>query len=157
MSPSHSKPSARARSSGRKKDTTAEHWLTRTLLAYLWSLGVALLLLLIASLLAYFTPDPAACVLPLGLCAAALTALISGGVAIRIHRQSPLTVALCNAALLSFTMLLLSFGFRANATGYAPWLSALLHAGFFLCSVAGAYLLRPRKSSTKKRRRKKRT
>lgn len=104
------------------------------------TLLTAAALLLAASLLAYFLPDPAAYVTPLALTAAALTALIGGFCAARIHGRSALLCGLCNGMLFMGGMILVSLLLRRHAMGYGALESCLLHVGFLLCSVLGGFL-----------------
>ena len=119
----------------------------------LCSLAIAMALLLVAALIAYFLEDPKIAILPLGLLCSALTAFLGGFLAIRIHRQGALICGFCNGALLSLLMLLASLFFRTEASGYSALLSALLHVGFLLLSVGGAFAGLPRQGHKQKRRR----
>lgn len=110
------------------------------------TLGIGILLTLIASLIAYFSPDPNALIRPLGICAAALTALFGGFAAVRIHGHEALLCGILNGSVFMGLMILVSLFFKAEASGYAAWLSCLLHAGFVLLSIAGAYLGLKRKT-----------
>ena len=106
----------------------------------LLSAAVTLTLALIASLAAYFSPDPDSLTRPLGIACAALTAFFGGVIAVRIHGHSALLCGLCNGSALMLFMILASLFFRPYASAYAAWLSCLLHVGFLLLSVAGAFL-----------------
>lgn len=118
----------------------------------LCSLSIALVLLFISSLGIYFLEDPVRLIPLSGISISALTAFFGGVFAIRIHRRSALVCGFCNGAALSALMLLLSPLLRAEASGYSALLSCLLHAGFLLLSVAGAFAGRPRQSRKVKRR-----
>ena len=109
----------------------------------------ALLFTLGSALIAYFTPDPAALVRPLGLVASALTACIGGFAAVRIHRHAALLCGLFNGSLATALMMLLSLFFTAHASGYSAGISALIHAAFILFSVAGAFLGLPKAEKRK--------
>lgn len=107
---------------------------------------------LAGALCAYFYPDPDRLIMPLSLCASALTALCGGFVTVKIHGHSALLCGLLNGTLFTVLMLAASLFFRTHASGYSAGISCLLHTGFLLCSVAGAYLgLKKRKKKTKKR------
>ena len=111
--------------------------------------GVGGLLIVTASLIACFDADPQRLTAPLGLAASALTALAGGWITVRIHKRSALLCGLCNAALLSALMLLLSLLMIDRASGYPGWLSCLLHLGFALLSVLGAFLGLPSKKASR--------
>jgi len=100
--------------------------------------GIALLLAF--SLLAYFLPDPTAYITPMALIAAALTALIGGFCAVRIHGHSALLCGLCNGTVLMGIMILASLFLRRHALGYSPLMSCLVHVALLLLSVLGGYL-----------------
>jgi putative membrane protein (TIGR04086 family) len=119
--------------------------------ALLWSIGTAILLCVAAALAAYYSPDPTRIILPLGLSASALTALLGGMIAIRTHGHGALLAGLSNGALLMALMILGSLFCKPLATGYATWLSLLLHAIFLCLSVVGATLGRRRTPKRKKR------
>ncbi len=102
--------------------------------------ALALALALIASLAAYFSPDPDSLTGPLGIVCAALTAFFGGVIAIRIHGHSALLCGLCNGSALMLFMILASLFFRTYASSYATWLSCLLHVGYLLLSVAGSFV-----------------
>ena len=120
--------------------------------SFLCSLAIAPALLLVASLVAYFLEDPKIAIPPLGLLCSALTAFLGGLLAIRIHRRGALVCGFCNGALLSLVMLLASLFFRTEASGYSALLSALLHVGFLLLSVGGAFAGLPRQGQKARRR-----
>lgn len=119
--------------------------------ALLWSIGVGVLLCVAAALAAYFSPDPTRMILPLGLSASALTALLGGVISIRRHGHGALLAGLTNGALLMALMILGSLFCKPLASGYATWLSLLLHALFLFLSVVGASLGRRRTQKRKKR------
>ena len=104
------------------------------------TIAAGMILLLAASLCAYFFPDPDQLILPLGLAASLLTALIGGFCAVRIHGHSALVCGLCNGSLFTLLMILVSLFFKAYSAGYSATVSCLLHAAFLLLSVAGAFL-----------------
>jgi len=101
---------------------------------------IALALALVSSLAAYFSPDPDSLTRSLGIACAALTAFFGGVIAIRIHGHSALLCGLLNGSAMMLLMILASLFFRTYASGYASWSSCLLHVGFLLLSVAGAFV-----------------
>ena len=115
------------------------------------TLGLGALLLLVASLLLSFTADPLPLTLPVGMGIAAITAFLGGWVALRIHGQSALLCGLCNGSICLAVFLLLSLGIKELAS-HSSTLSLLLHLGFPLLSVAGAYAGRPSPKKRKKRK-----
>lgn len=115
--------------------------LTKSLLI---TLAASLILMLVGALVAYFTPDPNALVHPLSLSCAALSALIGGFAAVRIHKHSALLCGLLNGSLATALMMLFSLFFRGYSSGYSAGISAMLHAAFILFSVAGAFLGLPK-------------
>ena len=100
----------------------------------------AAVLSLVSSLAAYFSPDPDRLTQPLGIAVSALTAFFGGVIAIRIHGRSALLCGLCNGSALMLLMILTSLFFRTYASAYSSLVSALLHVGFLLLSVAGAFV-----------------
>ena len=151
FSAKHARPAA---SHPKKETHTAPGWLREALLAYLLTLGVGLLSILIFSLTVYFTPDPGRLTRPAGLLCIALTSLVGGAFAVRIRGKETLLSALLNASLLSATLLALSLPFHSGATGYSLPLVLLLHLGIFLLSIFGAVVARPRPKAHPKRRKK---
>lgn len=113
--------------------------------------GAGILLTLICSLAAYFYSDPDKLIRPLALVSCGMTALIGGFGAVRIHGHSALVCGLLNGSLMTAAMLLVSLFFTAHASGYSAGIACLLHAAFFLLSVAGAYIGLRRKPKKKKR------
>ncbi|MBR2927103.1 MAG: TIGR04086 family membrane protein [Clostridia bacterium] len=118
--------------------------------------GLGLLILLGFSLIAYFMENPLDWILPFGLASAALTAFFGGFVLARMHRHSALLCGLLEGSLTGGVILLLSLFFVKHATAYSTWLSCLIHAGFLLCSVLGAYAGLPRSKDAPLVRRKRR-
>ena len=115
------------------------------------TLGLGALFLLIASLLLSFAADPLPLTRPIGVGIAAVTAFWGGWLTLRIHGRSALLCGLCNGSLCLAVFLLLSLGMKGQAFHSAP-ISFLLHLGFPLLSVAGAYA--GRRSPTKRKKRK---
>ena len=109
------------------------------------------MLSLIAALIAYFSADPDSLTLPLGLAASALTALIGGFSAVRIHGHAALLCGLLNGAAMTALMMLVSLFFTSLSVGHSALISALLHTAFILLSVAGAYIGISQKSKKPKR------
>ena len=130
-----------------------------TLGTFLLTLAVAGVLLLLASCILSFLPDPLSATLPAGLLTVALTAFVGGYFATRIYRLSALSAGLINGILLTLLALLCSLFFTKNAdsyaTGYSAAVSAILHAGVVGLSIGGA-LLGAREHTPSKKRHKKR-
>lgn len=131
-----------------------------TLGTLLLTLAVGGGLLLIASLILFFVPDPLSMVLPAGLLAAALTAFIGGYFATRIYHLPALSAGLINGILITALSLLFSLLFAKNAdcyaTGYSATISALLHAGVVGLSIGGAFLGAREKTPAKHRKKRRR-
>lgn len=144
----HRAPNARpVRRPAAKKPPEEESpalWVKHLSRSMLVTLAAALVLTLGSSLIAYFTPNPNALVRPLSFVAAALTALIGGFAAVRIHKHAALLCGLLNGSLATALMMLVSLFFTAHSSGYSAGISALLHAAFILFSVAGAFLGLPK-------------
>ncbi|MBQ9773110.1 MAG: TIGR04086 family membrane protein [Clostridia bacterium] len=111
-----------------------------------------LLLLTVFSLALYFSPNPTPMIAPMGILAAALTALLGGFAATRVHGHAALICGLLSGSVLTAVMLLLSLFFRSQASNYSAAVSCALHAGVFLLSIAGAYLGLYRSPKKKKRK-----
>ena len=119
-------------------------WVKHLTKSLLITLAASLILMLGGSLIAYFTPDPNALVRSLSLACAALSALIGGFAAVRIHRHAALLCGIFNGSLATALMMLLSLFFTSYASGYSAGVSAMLHAAFILFSVAGSFWGCPR-------------
>ena len=117
------------------------------------TLGIGALLLLAATLALYFSPDPNPLIRPLGLLAAALTALLGGMIAIRIHKTAPLPCGLLNGSAVMAIMMVLSLFLGNYASALSATLAALLHVAFLLLSVLGACIGRKRPKAPTRRRR----
>lgn len=117
----------------------------------LFTLAAGVILIVIASLCAYFSPDPDAVITPLAIAAAALTAFIGGLIAVRIHGGGALICGLLNGSVFMTVMMLLSLCFARYASGYSAGISCLLHAGFVLLSVVGGYVGNKKKKSGKRK------
>ena len=123
--------------------------LTKSLLI---TLLAGIFLTLSSSLAAYFSPDPDRLIAPLALIATGGTALIGGFAAVRIHGQNALICGLLNGSAFMVAMMLLSLCFANYSAGYSAGISCLLHVGFVVFSVAGAYLGLKKVPKKKKRR-----
>ena len=131
-----------------------------TLGTFLLTLAVAGSLLLLASLVLTFLPDPLSATLPAGLLITALTAFVGGYFATRIYHLQPFSAGLINGILLTLLALLFSLFFTKNAesyaTGYSAAVSAALHAGVVGLSIGGAFLGAREHTPSKKKRKKRR-
>lgn len=136
--------------------TEGSLFLKNTLGTLLLTLAVGGGLLLLASLILVFTPDPLALALPAGLLCAALTAFVGGFFATRIYHLPALSAGLINGILLTALSLLFSLLFAKNAscyaTGYSAAVSALLHAGVVGLSIGGAFWGGRKKVPVKRRK-----
>ena len=139
---------ARRKASDEHSPTLVLQGLGKSLLI---TVAIGAALTLTASLVAYFYVDPDLLIRPLALLASALTALLGGFTAAKINRESALLCGFLNGGAFTCLAILLSLFFKAYASGYAAWISAILHAAFLLLSVLGACL--GQKKAPKKRRR----
>ncbi len=114
-------------------------------------LGIAALLILSASLLAYFAPDPNAVILPMGLSVVMITAFFIGYFFSKKEKQGALMTGLVSGSVLLALLLLCSLFMKQYAIGYATPISLLLHLSIPLLSIAGAYL--GNRPQTKRRKR----
>ncbi|MBQ9806619.1 MAG: TIGR04086 family membrane protein [Clostridia bacterium] len=141
---------------GTKKSTSTTQsslslWISHLSKSVLIALVSGMILLLSATAAAYFTPNPSDWIPTLGLIVSALTALICGFAAAKLHGHSALLCGLYSGTLCMLLMLLASLFFKSYSTGYTAWLSCLLHAGFVLCAIGGAYIgARPPKRRKKR-------
>ncbi len=129
----------------RKSDAGESSQFLRGILGtLLLTLAVGGGLLLLASFILTFVPDPLSLALAAGLFCAALTALMGGYFATRVYHLSALGAGLINGILLTALSLLFSLLFAKNAncyaTGYSAAVSALLHTGVVGLSIGGAFL-----------------
>ncbi|MBQ8433068.1 MAG: TIGR04086 family membrane protein [Clostridia bacterium] len=113
---------------------------------------LGLFLLLIGTLIAYFTADPAQWAAPLGWFASALTAFFGGWIAVRIHKSSALLCGLCNGLLMVALFFLCSLFGEYCPPVHSTTVSLLLRAGFLLLSILGAIVGRNLHPPQKKRR-----
>ncbi len=125
-----------------------------TLRAFLITLAIGGGLILVMSLGAYFHPDPDSIIHPLAYVAAALTAFFGGFTAGKLRGNAPAICGLVNGILLTAVMLLLSFFFLSESSGYSALISTLLHTAVPVLSVLGAVvgIKKPQRSMTRKRR-----
>ena len=152
----HSKNYGHAHSAkkGQSTDDSPRLLVMHTAKSFFITLSIGALLSLVSSLIAYFYADPSLLIPPLALLSSALTAFWGGWVAVRLHGHSALLCGTLNGALFTLLMILFSLFFRSYASGYAAWQSCFLHVGFFLLSIAGAYVgLHKKAGSPKKIRR----
>lgn len=140
-----------------KKSREQENTAKRTLLdlgkSLLLTVGTGLCLLLALSAALACLPDPLPLIPLAGLAASALTALLGGLFAVRIHGHGALLCGLSNGCGMLLLMLPLSLLLRTEASGYSAPVACLLHAGFLLLSVAGAFLGLARGDRAKAQRR----
>lgn len=118
-------------------------------------LGVALLLLVAASLAAYFAPDPDVLIPPLGLSVAALTSFLGGYLTLRRHRHSALMCGLLFGMLLTLLSLPLGVLLSSRGVAYPLWAVILMRTAVVLLSVIGSFCaLRSLERAPKRKRRK---
>lgn len=146
----------RSRTKKEAKNASGLRW-KPALIALGISIGIGLILLLLASLIASLTPDPGRWIRPLAIAFSAVMYLLAGMVAAKFRPDAPLSAGSANGLLLSALSLALSLLFRKSATALPAWENALLHAGMILLALAGAYLyvfIRKNRSNGRKRKRK---
>lgn len=120
----------------------------------LWiTLLAGALILLLFSLVAYFYKDPDQIIRPLALVASALTALVGGFAAVRIHGHAALVCGLFNGCLTMAVMIFASLFFKPYASGYSAGIALLFHTLFLFLSIAGAYAGLKRGERPRKKRR----
>lgn len=139
----------RRRSANPPEEDSPALWAKHLFKSLLITALAALLLTVGSALIAYFSADPAALVRPLGLITAALTAVIGGFAAVRIHRRAALFCGLLNGSLATALMILVSLFFTGHSSGYSAGISALLHTAFILFSVMGSFLGLPKEGKRK--------
>ena len=121
------------------------------------SFGVALLLSLAFSGIAYATDDPDRLCASLGWAALYFSALFAGFLGVRLHRKDALRIGLFAGALWILLTLVLSLFLQGEEIVPLSFLSSLLPRGLLLLSsVAGGFLGLPRAGSSHGKRRKKR-
>jgi len=126
-----------------------------TFRAFLITLAIGAGSILILSLAAYFYPDPDRIIHPLAYVAVALTAFLGGVIAKKRTGGAPALCGLINGMLLMGVMILLSFFFLSESSGYSALISTLLHAAVLILSVLGAIVgAQKPKAPTSRRRRK---
>ena len=124
--------------------------------AYAVTMGSALLLLLLTSLVLHRTPNPGALLPIVGPICALLTAFLGGIFSIRLHRHALLPAAWINTALLCVSMLLLSLLTNNDVSSYPPSVSYALYLGLFIVSLLGALVAKPKHASHPRKKAKKR-
>ena len=133
-------PKSKNRAHAQPEEDSLVLWVRHLGKSLLITLITGTALLLIGSLIVYFTPDPDTFIRPMAMFAAALTALIGGFATLRIHGHAALMCGLLNGSLTTVLMILVSLFFKEYSSGYSAGISCLLHTTFLLLSVAGAYL-----------------
>ena len=147
-------PSPRRSSQGNTTTKSGAVFSRNTLRAYLYTLAIGFGSILILSLGVYFYSDPGTLVRPLGYVASALTAFFGGFIAGKLHGGAPAICGLVNGILLACTMLLLSFFFLSESSGYSPLISTVLHTAVPVLSFLGALAgVKQKSPATSKRRR----
>jgi putative membrane protein (TIGR04086 family) len=144
------------RKSGTKKtastvESPARLWCIHLAKALLIALAAGAFLLLLGATVAYFSPNPTDWISLFGLAAAAITALVCGYAARRLHGHAALLCGLYAGSALLLLLLLGSLFFGAYTSKYSAWLSCALHSGVLLCTVIGAYCGNHPKKKRKKR------
>ena len=114
------------------------------------SLLTALFSLFVSSVALGFSEDPASFLLPVGLLCAAITALVGGFSAVKLHKKAALICGLSNGCAMLAILLAVSLFFCGAASGYSPWISCLLHLGYLLLCVLGAFAALPGRGTPKK-------
>ena len=133
--------------------TATPHFMKDIGKSLLISTLIALALNLIASLALYFTPNPAPLTRPAGLVTSALTALLGGIIAVRIHRHAALLCGLANGCAMLALILTASLFFKPFAAGYSVPSALGLHLAFLGLSLVGALMgIRQRSAHPVKRR-----
>ena len=118
-------------------------------------LGISLILLLSATLAAYFAPDPNRLILPLGLSISAFSAFLGGYLTLILHRRQALICGLCFAFLLTLVSLPLTLLLSAYGVAYPLFLTCTMRTSLFLLSVAGAFCALHRMERLPKKKRRK--
>ena len=139
------------------KESAEKIFSRKTLRTFLQTVAIGAVLILVASLGAYFHPDPAAIIPPLGLIASAVTAFAGGCLAGRQRKNTPMLFGLTNGILLAALMLLLSFAFLSRSSHHTAIASALLHGAVPVLSVCGAFAAWKSGEKANERRGKRRT
>jgi len=140
------------KSSSESRTNSPVTLLRSSALGLVCTVGVGLLFLLIATVVANATADPNAMVQPLALTALYATALFSGMITVRIHGHSSLLCGAIAALLLFMTGLLIGACLPTASTQSigSTWLT---HLPLLPLAIAGAYLARKRTGSTSHRNR----
>ena len=149
---SHRRTPPKSRTDSQKATDPAALLSKETLRAFVITLCIGGMMLLLTSLSAYFHSDPATIILPLGLLSAAVTAFFGGFAAGRLKGKAPAVCGMINGLLLTAVMLLLSFCLMSESSHHSALVSTLLHSAVPLLSVLGA-MVGVKKPSAPKRRR----
>ncbi len=120
-------------------------------ICFLTGIGIAALLLVVLSLVAYFMPDPNAFIAPFGLFTCGTAVLVTGICLGKKEGQNALVCGLMSGGAWLTFMLLFSLLMKEHAQGYGTAPALLLHLAVPLLSIAGAYI---GVSTPKKHRRK---
>lgn len=114
----------------------------------------SLLLLLGGTILCLCTTDPGSLILPTGLLALYLSAMVGGFLAIRHHKKEPLPCgALCGALMMLFFLFLSFFFASESGKQFSLGISLLLRALIPFFSILGARLGWKRKIFSGRRKR----
>ena len=101
---------------------------------------LSVVLLFVATLIAYSTEDPDSMTGALGLAASCISAMAAGFCSVRINRQSALVCGAFSGFLLAFFFFLISLFFDASAASGLPIFATLgLRGAMIVMSVLGAY------------------
>ena len=147
------KSSHHAKGQHRQQDNTQQLMPKLLLKGSAITIGIGFAMTVVTSLIAYFSTDPNTLIRPLAWGASAITALIGGFITTRLHKHSALICGLFSGGMMTCMMILASLFLKSFASGYSTLISALLHTGFILLSVAGAFLgLEKPKKSTHRRK-----
>ena len=114
------------------------------------TIGVFLLLTVLAALALYFLKDPAPLLKPCACCVSALAAFVGGYFLCKKQGGSALLCGMINGSLFLCILLIVSLFFRAYTSGYSPLVSTAIHIGVLFFSILGGYAGLPRR--TRKRR-----
>ena len=147
------KSSHHAKKQHRQQDITQQLTPRLLLKGSAVTVGIGFAMTVVASLIAYFSADPNTMIQPLAWGASALTALMGGFLTVRFHKHSALICGLFSGGALTCIMILASLFLKSYASGYSVLMSTLLHTGFILLSISGAFLglKKPKKTSHRRK------